>query len=203
MEKKPIVKIRLYRGRELNYDANGNIKNENDLVSLEYNTQQWAIFMKNIAISGYCKVEVERVIKSFADGTYEDYDEIPSSFQEEVDKHFQPTKELPVSAEATRIAELEKKLEFLMSQSKTKKGVDKKDVESVKKEALDVKNQETEKPKEEKPKKEKVKKEKSEPTIEELAIRDKYIEVFGKQPFNGWSYEVMQEKIDAELAKTV
>jgi len=175
------VKIRLYRGRELNYDANGNIKNENGLVSLEHNTQQWAIFMKNIAISGYCKVEVERVIKSFADGTYEDYDEIPSSFQEEVDKHYQPTKELPVSTESKRIAELEAKLELLLS-------------------GKDVK-------KEEKPKKEKVvvaKKEateKSEPTIEELAIRDKYIEVFGKNPFNGWSYEVMQEKIDAELAK--
>ena len=209
MEKKPIVKIRLYRGRELNYDANGNIKNENDLVSLEHNSQQWVIFMRNIAISGYCRADVEKVFKTHADGTYEEYKEIPLSFQEEVDKHFQPTKKLPVSPEATRIAELEKKLEFLMSQSKTKKGVDKKDVESVKKEALEVNIQEIEKSQlteqisEEakeaiKPKK---KKEKSEPTIEDLAVRDKYIEVFGKQPFNGWSVEVMQEKIEAELAK--
>lgn len=96
-----------------------------------------------------------------------------------------------------------------MSQAKTKKGVDKKDVENVKRDTLEVKIKEVEKStltenisEEAKKAIKKPKKEKTEPTIAELAIRDKYIEVFGKQPFNGWSFDVMQEKIDAELAQT-
>lgn len=194
MEKKPIVKIRLYRGRELNYNFDGSIKNENDLVSLEHNSRQWAIFMNNIAISGYCKAEVEKAFKVVGKGEYEPIKEL-SDFQKEVDGHFEPRKEEVQTPDSKRIAELEAKLELLLSGKTLEKEVEAKPKAEVKVETLD-KSDLTEKIDEKS--KESIKKE---PSIADLAVRDKYIEVFGKNPFNGWSTEVMKEKIKEELGK--
>ena len=34
MGKKPVIKVRVYRGIELNYNADGSIKNENHLITI-------------------------------------------------------------------------------------------------------------------------------------------------------------------------
>jgi len=205
MEKKPTVKIRLYRGRELNYDAKGVIKNENNLVSLEHNTLQWRIFMSNIAISGYCKAEVESAW-SLKDGEYESIKDL-SSFQKEVDIAFKPKQdEMTQSPEAKRIADLEAKLEFLMSQSK-KGGVQTKDIEV----ALDEVKEEV---------KDKVEKEVVEDDVDVSSVdagvegydekdlpkdvimsnlREQYEELYDKKPFGGWKEKKLREMIAKKI----
>ena len=40
MGKKPIVKLRVYRGKEMNFNEDGSSKNENQLISVEHNSMQ-------------------------------------------------------------------------------------------------------------------------------------------------------------------
>jgi hypothetical protein len=113
MEKKPIIKLRTYRGRDINYDANGNIKNENNLVSLDYNTKIWVLFMKNLPLNGYCKVVVEKAFKVTSTG-YEAIEDL-TPYQKEVDDAFNLKKEVALTTDQKRIAELEAKIEMLMN----------------------------------------------------------------------------------------
>tara|TARA_R110002020_G_scaffold334555_3_gene549811 strand:+ start:4508 stop:4858 length:351 start_codon:yes stop_codon:yes gene_type:complete len=55
----------------------------------------------------------------------------------------------------------------------------------------------SEKPKKQKKdKKEKVVSEKEYTDLEASAIRDEYIDLFGKKPFGGWSTDVLEQKIE-------
>lgn len=94
MEKKPVVKLRVYRGKEMNYTKDGVVKNENNIVSLIHNTKQWSLFMKNLQINAYCKVEVEGVfIPNFETNDY-DREVNVSKYKEEVDGFFKPKSEV-------------------------------------------------------------------------------------------------------------
>ena len=58
MGKKPVVTLRVYRGKQMSYDAQGNVQNENQLIKLPHDTVEWTNFMKNITSNGYLKVDV-------------------------------------------------------------------------------------------------------------------------------------------------
>jgi len=188
MEKKPVVKLRVFRGKELNYDASGNVKNENQIVSLEHGTKQWVLFMKNLPLNGYCKVQVEKAFKTTEtaskdkdgkDVLTKTYDEIKdvSVFEKEVSNSFNVVAMTKKTPEQTRIEALEAKLEA-MSNEKPKK----------------VEVKETKETKE-------VKEEKPAPKEDGGDIKDEYMEVFGKKPFHGWDDETLKEKIAEEKAK--
>ena len=63
MGKKPAVKLRVFRGETLNYDAKGNVKNNNHLVTLVHKSTAWNLYMKNIKINDFCDVKVEKVLE--------------------------------------------------------------------------------------------------------------------------------------------
>jgi hypothetical protein len=115
--KKPIIKLRVYRGEELNYNADGTIKNENQLVSLTHNSRNWVLFMKNLRNNGYCKVEVEKAFSDLGNSQYEEIKDI-SAYNEEVQDAFSKLKQVNLTPEQKRIAELEAKLEAFMKASK-------------------------------------------------------------------------------------
>ncbi len=176
MEKKPVVKLRVYRGREVNYDANRKIKNENQLVSLEYNTKQWSLFMKNLPLNGYCKVEVEKVFKTIQTESkdkegkkviaksYEPIEDI-AIYDKEVQEAFNPVVEVAKTPEQKQIAELSAKVEAMTNGKK-----------------------------ETKPKKEKKDKQPKNDNIK--ALRAEYKELYdGKNAFNGWGADKLKELI--------
>lgn len=137
MGKKPVIKLRVYRGTELNYDENRNIKNENHLISIEHNSRMWVLFKKNVLLNGYCKVSVE---KAFVQNEKGEYDEIKdlSVFENEIKEAFTDKANVKVSPQEARIAELEAKLEALINGSKKEpKKEPKKEKKEVSDENLD------------------------------------------------------------------
>jgi len=175
MEKKPVVKLRVYRGKEMNYTKDGVVKNENNIVSLIHNTKQWSLFMKNLQINAYCKVEVEGVfIPNFETNDY-DREVNVSKYKEEVDGFFKPKSEVKLSASDKRIAELEAKLELLLkNQSSGKKEVNQ-IIESVKPAINEVKKVETD---------------------ETESLVNTYTFLAGKKPHHMWKEETLKQKIE-------
>lgn len=117
MGKKPVIKLRVYRGTELNYDENRNVKNENHLVSIEHNSRMWVLFKKNVLLNGYCKVSVD---SAFVKNEKGDYDEVKdlSVFENEIKEAFTDKANVKISPQEARIAELEAKLDALINGSK-------------------------------------------------------------------------------------
>jgi hypothetical protein len=179
MGKKPVVKLRVYRGRELNYDQNGKVKNENHLVSLEHKSRNWVLFLKNLKLNGYCKVEVEKAFDVLDNG----YREIKDlkTFAEEVKNAFNSNIEKELTPEQKRIADLEAKLESFMNNNSARTVLDTKNVE----EAIVV---------EEKPNI-------SDIDDERKSVVDEYINIVGKRPFGGWDIEKIKEKQAEFLAE--
>ena len=129
MGKKPIIKLRCYRGSELNYTAEGKVKNENNLVSLAHGSKNWVIFMKNLSLNGFCKVEVEKAFNDLGESKYEEIKDL-EIYKEEVSKSFKSEKEVALTPDQKRIAELEAKLEAFMSGNTDKKEVKTEKVET-------------------------------------------------------------------------
>ena len=117
-KKKPIVHLRVYKGTQVLYDAQGNIQTPNQIVKLTHDTIEWKNFVKTIPTSGYGLAKVEKML----DGDTLEEIEISKEIAKEVDNIFKvPEKEL--TADQKRIADLEAKIEALTSQPKAK-GID-------------------------------------------------------------------------------
>ena len=109
--KKPTVSLRVYKGSEVYYDKEGNVVNENQIITLEHNTLSWRLFLQHITRHGYVLVEVERAYFSeLKDGEekIEEVKELKSS-QNEVEKAFNPADDVVLTPEQLRIQELEAK----------------------------------------------------------------------------------------------
>lgn len=129
MGKKPVIKLRVYKGNEMSYDANQKPKNENQLVTLVHDTVEWKNFLKNIKANQYCKIDIESALlvdkKKNEDGffveTTSEYKDV-EAIEKEVKKSFsEPEKVL--TPEQKRIAELEAKIDLLMG-NKTDSDID-------------------------------------------------------------------------------
>ena len=57
MGKKPIVKLRVYRGKQMNYNENGSVQNENQLISVEHKSMQWKLTMKTPKTADQLRIE--------------------------------------------------------------------------------------------------------------------------------------------------
>lgn len=62
MATKRIVHLRIFKGGELNYDSQGNVKNKNQLVKLPHGSAEWRNYLKHLAANGISTVKVEKVI---------------------------------------------------------------------------------------------------------------------------------------------
>lgn len=110
--KKPIVKIRVYRGSEMNYDASGKVKNENFLISVEHGTNLWKLTMKNLRLNGYCKVDVDSVWDLNKNGDYIEREDT-GVIKKEVKNTFEFEKVIKLTPDQERIAKLEAMIEKL------------------------------------------------------------------------------------------
>ena len=121
MKKQKVVHLRVYRGKSLNYDANGNITTENWQVQLVHGIPEYYLFLKNMRPNGFVHYEVEKVLElvDVDEDGISSYDEVSdiSSIAKEIKDAFE-IKAAPLTEEQKRIAELEatlKRFEAMMN----------------------------------------------------------------------------------------
>lgn len=183
MGKKPIVRLRVYKGQKMSFDETGKPQNENQKVTLTHDTVQWTNFMKNMRANGYARVDVENVeyIESVkgSDGFFKDEvskvdAETIDSIKAEVKNSFE-VKVAELTPEQKKIQELEAKINALASGSaKVKEEKPKKDVKDIEVNAETVNAEKKE-------------------DISDL--RAEYEKKFKKRPFNGWDADKLREKL--------
>lgn len=122
MKQQLFIHLRVYRGNDLNYNADGSVKTENHIVVVPYNTREWTLFMQNLRPNGYVKVDVEKVFDNASLTYLEDIDQ----YKSEVAKAFMIVNDKPLTSEQKEIAELKAMVEKLSSkqteeETKTKK----------------------------------------------------------------------------------
>jgi DNA-binding transcriptional MerR regulator len=111
--KKPIVHLRVYKGLQLFYDANGKVMNPNQLVKLTHDTIEWKNFLKNVQSLGFNSIKVEKMLN----GTTLEEIEIQKEIEVEVADVFKK-KEVELTADQKRIADLEARIEALSKKEK-------------------------------------------------------------------------------------
>lgn len=112
---KTVVKLRVYKGRELLLKADGKTPaNENELITLTYNDLQWKKHLVNLGKMGVCKIEVEAVYQ--VDKGNETKIDASQELINEIDAVLKPLKS-ELTPEQKRISELEAKLDALVNGS--------------------------------------------------------------------------------------
>lgn len=179
MGKKPIVRLRVYKGQKMSFDETGRPQNENQKVTLTHDTVQWTNYLKNLRANGFIKVDVENVqyIDSVKgdDGFFSDVvtpceQSLIDDIRHEVKTAFEFTVAVQ-TPEQKKIAELEAKINALASGSAK---VYEKPVKEIKVEAEEVKTE-------------------SKEDISDL--RAEYEKKFKKKPFYGWDADKLKEKL--------
>ena len=109
--KKPTISLRVYKGSEVYYDKDGNVINENQIITLTHDTLSWRLFLQHITRHGYAAVDVERAYFSELEDGKEKIEEVKElkTYQDEVEKAFNITEEVTLTPEQLRIQELEAK----------------------------------------------------------------------------------------------
>lgn len=122
MEKKPTVSLQVYKGKELSYNKDGSVQNENHPVKIEHNTISWRNFMKYLRANGYVDVKVNSAYHVDADDKQTPYKDI-DTIKKEVKEALSPTPIKVMTPEQKEIAELKAKVDALIGKSpkKTKK----------------------------------------------------------------------------------
>ena len=166
MGKKPIVKLRVYRGKQMTYNKDGSVQNENQLISVEHKSTQWKLTMKTLPIMGYCEVGVDHILED-KDGEWIKKNKDIESYTEEVAEAYSPKSTAPKTADQLRIEQLEaQNKEMLAKFDALMKG------KPVDKEAV----------------------EENEDGLKELQLE--YFQIFGKKPHHMKKAEGLIEEID-------
>lgn len=126
---KKVVHLRVFKGTKILKDENGKVENENNKVSLTYESLEWKNYLKRLVANGFCKVEVEKLFE-LVDGKYVPC-EIPSKIKEEVLIAHKGDQTVRLTPEQQKIADLEAKLEAFMNLSKKEEDIDS-DLEELK-----------------------------------------------------------------------
>lgn len=117
--KKLIVHLRVYRGKtlkQLDYNADGSVKTENHITKVEYGSLMWGLYLKNLKTE-YGAATVERVVEEkVSESGEKSYEEVKdfAHISKEIELCFEGEAK-PMTPEQKRIAELEAKLELLLS----------------------------------------------------------------------------------------
>lgn len=170
-QKNLIVKIRVYNG-EPAYNKDGSLKTYSQIVTLEYNTSGWKLFLTNMPRMGWGKIEVEECLdgneKLSENGMFNHPKiDIPKNIQEEIDVAMK-VNEKPLTKEEQRIKDLEEQVAELVAVSKNKK---------PKTDNTPNSNEELEE------------------------ARDKYFKVMKKKPHHTKNLAKLNAEIEAELNK--
>jgi hypothetical protein len=136
MGKKPIVKLRIYRGKNMNYNKDGSPQNENQLISVEHNSMEWKITMKTLSIMGYCQVEVDHVLEDSNNGWQKKTESI-ESFSKEVAEAYSPKSKIVKSPDQLRIEQLEAQNKEMMAKMEAYMGNKSNEKEEVKTSEVD------------------------------------------------------------------
>ena len=115
---KKVVHLRVFKGRKILKDENGKVENENNKVSLTYESQEWKNYLKRLIANGFCKVEVEKLFE-FKDEKWAEC-EIPEKLKEEVLFAHKGDQTVKLTPEQQKIADLEAKLELLLNKDEKK-----------------------------------------------------------------------------------
>jgi len=109
--KKPTISLRVYKGPEVYYDKDGNVINENQIITLTHNTLSWRLFLQHITKHGYAAVDIEKAYFSELKDGKEIIEEVKElkTYQDEVEKAFNITEDVALTPEQLRIQELEAK----------------------------------------------------------------------------------------------
>ena len=114
MGKKPIVKLRVYRGKALSFNEDRTIQNENQIISIEHGSIMWKLTMKNLSINGYCKVSAEKIFVD-VDGNWKEDVLNVKKYEDEIKQALNPKPLVAKTADQIRIENLEAKIESLLS----------------------------------------------------------------------------------------
>lgn len=106
LKTKPYVKLRIYKGSEKLTNSKGVVVNENQLVSLQWNTLEWSNYFKYISGAGFGIIEVEKCYDEAGDKEIETPEEI-TNFVANVFK----TTEKELTPEQKQILDLQKQNE--------------------------------------------------------------------------------------------
>tara|TARA_R110000823_G_scaffold6152_4_gene23802 strand:- start:12 stop:506 length:495 start_codon:yes stop_codon:yes gene_type:complete len=131
MGKKPIVKLRVYRGSSLSFNQDGTIQNENQLISVEHGSIMWKLTMKNLSINGYCKVSAEKVFVD-VDGDWKEDTINVKKYEDEIKAALNPKPLVAKTADQIRIENLEAKIEALLEAKEPKEVVIEEDDSNLK-----------------------------------------------------------------------
>jgi hypothetical protein len=172
---KTIVALRVYKGQVL-YKADGSVANENQKMTIEYEQEEyarkngWNNHIANLPRMGYSKVEL---IEVFQNGTSVTEHPAMEAIKNDIANIYKP-QDAVLTPEQKRIAELEAKLEALISgQAPQKKAVEK----------IEVNQLEVVKP---------------ETTDELKTARAAYEKHFGKKGFGSWDVATLYAKIEED-----
>ena len=117
-----VVHLRVYKGKEILKLESGKVKNENQIVSLVYDTFEYENYLKNLKNGGFCKVEVEKFFE-LKDSKYVSVD-IPKSVSKGVEIAFKGDKTKNITPQEQKIADLEAKLEAFINKDKKEDEID-------------------------------------------------------------------------------
>jgi len=181
------VHLRVYRGKTMTYNAQGESTNENHIVKLEYNTAEYKRFLSMLRANGFIQATVEKVLdlSTKVEGKAKDepgyYEEVAdfSDIQKEIDSALNPDGiEKPQTPEQKQIAELTARLDALTGNKEGTKNIKVNDVKNVDAGA---------------------KTEKVELSDDDKAAlndaRAKYTELYGKKGHNGWDLAEINKRI--------
>ena len=119
--RKPIVHLRVFKGQEMLYDANGNLRTPSQIVKLTHDTVEWKNFLNNLPAT-FGMAKVEKVLSDLGNGEYKEV-ETPVEIIKEVEAVFKaPEKEL--TPEQKELAELREAVKALSKGNKAEKGID-------------------------------------------------------------------------------
>ena len=104
-----VVKLRVYKGSEVLYSAEGTVKNQNQYVKLIHGTLEWKNYLKYILIQNYCKVEVISLIDLKSEKELD-----IENVQKEVNEANLKNKKAPMTKEQQEIAELKEQVKALV-----------------------------------------------------------------------------------------
>lgn len=119
---KKFVTLRIYKGSEIVKGENGQVKNENQEVTVQIDSLEFQNYVKHLPFSQYRRVDIVRcfeVTNGFNDeeGKYHAEDvkaiETPEEVQTAIESMFK-SKKVQLTPDQQKIADLEAKLEMLM-----------------------------------------------------------------------------------------
>ena len=125
---KKVVHLRVFKGKKILKDENGKVENENNKVSLTYETLEWRNYLKRLIANGFCKVEVEKLFE-LKDEKYVEC-EVPKKIKDEVLLAHKGDQTVKLTPEQKEIAELKAQMAELLAMGK-KSGEDE-DLEDLK-----------------------------------------------------------------------